>query len=72
MSASAPELAPTGRPPRDAIPLRVQVAAAWAWRVGLLVAVGLGLLFLVAQTGFVVGAVVGALVVITVLDGSGA
>lgn len=46
----------------------MQVAAAWAWRVGLLVAVALGLLFLVAQTGFVVGAVVGALLLSGLLE----
>ncbi|MDQ3608174.1 MAG: AI-2E family transporter [Actinomycetota bacterium] len=68
MTASAPERAPARRPPTDSIPLRVQVAAAWAWRVGLLVAVALGLLFLVAQAGFVVYAVVAATLLSAVLQ----
>ncbi len=68
MTASAPERAPARRPPTDSIPLRVQVAAAWAWRFGLLAAVALGLLFLVAQAGFVVYALVAATLLSAVLQ----
>lgn len=68
MTASAPEHAPHRRAPTDAIPFRLQVAAAWAWRVGLLVAVALGLILLVAQAGFVVVAVVVALLLSALLE----
>ena len=52
----------------QAVPLRLRVAAAWGWRIGLLVAVALGVLLLVAQAGFVVGAVVVALLLSALLE----
>ncbi len=68
MTASAPEHAPARRGATDSIPFGVQVAAGWAWRIGVLVALALALLFLIAQTGFVVGAVVGALLLCGLLE----
>lgn len=58
----------SGDPAAQAVPFRLRVAAAWGWRVGVLVAVALGLLLLVAQTGFVVAAVVGALLLCALLE----
>ncbi len=68
MTAPAPEQTPQPRAPTDSVPFGLQVAAAWAWRVGLLVAVALGLLLLVAQAGFVVVAVVVALLLSALLE----
>lgn len=58
----------SGDPAAQAVPFRLRVAAAWGWRVGVLVAVALGLLLLVAQTGFVVAAVVVALLLSALLE----
>jgi predicted PurR-regulated permease PerM len=58
----------SGDPAAQAVPFRLRAAAAWGWRVGVLVAVALGLLLLVAQTGFVVAAVVVALLLSALLE----